>query len=423
MGFRGLRPQDTQQPSDPDFVPTAAMQPAEQKQVPMMVPITSPYQRAAFQQAATTMSVGGIPETSLQRVVYDPRAQKQMEQAKALEAGAVAAQARASEQESAIRAAGYEKIGQEVEQRMGEYQKAVDEFKKAKVVDPRSEWGTEQKIGAAISMALGAFAATYSGGRNYAADIIESSIKRDLDMQEARINKLGIDAKQADGALAQAYRKFGDLAQARSAVEMAAIAKVGDDIMARAQKSDNEKVKANAQTALAALKQKEANIASEQQKMIVSTTGKAPTVGAGQELMTEYGRAPSTQAANVIREKSMGIKESQMSLTDAKNYMQKYGSFEIMPGASKGEYEGVLVGVKSTYQKLMNLGVLNPSEDAKMDQLIRNKLSKAEALAFVGGLEKKLVNQEEALVQAYIPGAKTQRGAMEQKKQVYGFQQ
>jgi L-lactate utilization protein LutC len=208
---------------------------------------------------------------------------------------------------------------------------------------------------------------------------------------------------------------------------MAAIGKVSDDIKKKALASDNTKVKNQADLALAALEQKKAAIMAQATDTVVTTTGR-PMVASreemrkDQELMTPYGRAPSVQAANVVREQAQQIDEARTGLSAASEYITKHGSFALLPGAQKGEYQAALVPVKRAYQVLLNLGVLNPSEDEKMDKLIKNKLSPDEAVSFINGLNKMVETKESALAKSYIVGGAERSSAAARAKTQLGFQ-
>jgi hypothetical protein len=101
--------------------------------------------------------------------------------------------------------------------------RAAGDEAKAMRVDPNKFYhdrGTLGTILAALSVGAGAYAATMGGGRNYALDIIENAITRDIDAQ-----KSAIEGKRADVAekrnLFQAMRqRFGDERQAEEAAKI-----------------------------------------------------------------------------------------------------------------------------------------------------------------------------------------------------------
>lgn len=403
---------------DPSFKPMSSRQPsAPQAPQPPMPQGAMP---VAYQQAMDVSGGGNLPvmpETTIQQTEYNPRLMQQQKEQIALEQDAARRQAEAQQAQAAIQSQGYAKLANDVEARMKDFQSAADEFKNAKIVDPRNEWGAAQKIGAALAMGLGAYAAAFSGGKNYAADIIESTIKRDLDMQEARINKLGVNAKNAEGALAQAYRKFGDMAQARSAVEMAAIAQLGEQARKQALASDSDNVKANADKLIAALEAKKFGVAAEAQKRVVSTTGKPVQRGVqGNEFQTPYGIAPSKDAANTVRQQAQEIDEARIGLASFKDVIDKYGSWNLVPGEKKGEYQGALLPVINAYRVSLNMGVLNPSEREKIESELKNKLSTKEAGAFISRMETMVNNREKALQRAYIVGGNGKKDDVAQQK-------
>lgn len=96
---------------------------------------------------------------------------------------------------------------QEMEQKRDDMYKEYDER------DIKSYWDTKsggQKLLAAISIAAGSLGAGLSGGNNDALRIIENDIKRHMELEEARLNKLKDKADRMNTAIGIARQKFGD---------------------------------------------------------------------------------------------------------------------------------------------------------------------------------------------------------------------
>jgi hypothetical protein len=88
---------------------------------------------------------------------------------------------------------------------------AKEKLRKAREVDPERVLGSAGKrIGAALAAALGAFGAAFTGGKNYAMDVINGAIQNDINAQrDALKSKKGaVAAKRSE--LARYQQMFGD---------------------------------------------------------------------------------------------------------------------------------------------------------------------------------------------------------------------
>lgn len=133
---------------------------------------------------------------------------KAMDQQAAAQASTDAMIAEKQREETARLLAKQEAARQEVERREATARQAEEEYKQAKV-DPNAffEGSTGKQIAAALLAGAGAFAATVTGGRNYAGEIIDKAIERDIEAQKIAMAKKGETAKDA--------RKVWEVAQAR----------------------------------------------------------------------------------------------------------------------------------------------------------------------------------------------------------------
>ena len=248
--------------SEVPFVPTPTAQfyPAEQQQ---QVPQGNPY---------------SVSSTT-QQTITDPAIKEGIVKLQRDQAAAVAQQAQAEVQTNDMRMMAYGEVAKEVQEKKSNYEAAVNELKGKKIVDPHEKWGTGKKIGAAIAMGLGAYAASYTGSKNYAADIIDNAINRDIALQEQEIKKLGANVDESKNALAFAYRKFGDLDQAKSAIQMAALINAKEDIINTAKNVDNAQAEARKKSLLTAMDAKILELQSQtQDKQIISTTISKPAM-------------------------------------------------------------------------------------------------------------------------------------------------
>jgi hypothetical protein len=104
------------------------------------------------------------------------------------------------------------------DQQIGVRQQALKDYTGSKVDPDRIFHGPNggaQRVVSAIASAIGAWAATKSGAPNFAQQIIDNSINRDIAAQEAEIR---IKKDAADNALSDLMRRGMDLGQAKSAL-------------------------------------------------------------------------------------------------------------------------------------------------------------------------------------------------------------
>ena len=279
-------------------------------------------------------------QTQTTERVADPKLLAELNAANALQQKAIAQQADAEADVNAMRAEAYQQQAKLVEKRQAELDGIISQYKEAKVTDPTDKWGTAGKIGAAIAMGLGAYAAAYTGSRNYAAEIIQDTIKRDMDLQEAKINKLGLDAKNAQGSLADATRRLGDIGSARTALEIAALTKANADIMKTAQATDNKKVQANAQTLIAANNQ-----AIAEKKMILNQKNITTSISSarpGAAASAAQGQAqakPMTEAQSKAYAYVQSMKQAETDISELQEYGAEISSglATMLPKAAQSE--------------------------------------------------------------------------------------
>jgi hypothetical protein len=211
-----------------------------------------------------------VPEQTVQMRVQTPEQKKLEARAAATADLARLDEMRAQASESTLRESAYSKASEYFEQAKQEHEQAQKELANQKLIDPMDKWGTAGKIGAAIAMGMGAYAAAFTGGRNYAIEIIDSSIKRDLQLQESEINRLGKNVDEKKNALAFAYKRFGDIEQAKDAVYAASLAGITNQVKDQIAAAKSDKAKANGSAMMSALATKQAAAAERTNEMLVT---------------------------------------------------------------------------------------------------------------------------------------------------------
>ena len=94
------------------------------------------------------------------------------------------------------------------------------EEQKTKKVDPNRLFGGDRillGIGAAIARAFGAYAAVLGGTQNFAGQVIDNAIDRDIRAQESELDELG---RRSNNALARLERHYGNRQEAKAALEI-----------------------------------------------------------------------------------------------------------------------------------------------------------------------------------------------------------
>ncbi len=132
-GMSRMRPQQAE--FDPSMLPpaqaTRVVDDSSFQPTPGMLP------QQMYQQAAAPQQAPMAYETQMQQKIADPRIKSSLAKADALNADVARREAEIQQTESTVRAAGYENISREVEDKMAVFNSAVEEFKTAKLVDPR----------------------------------------------------------------------------------------------------------------------------------------------------------------------------------------------------------------------------------------------------------------------------------------------
>lgn len=113
-----------------------------------------------------------------------------------------------------------------------DFDNAVNSFANAKM-DPDKFWndrGTAGRIMGAIAMAMGAAGSSLTGGPNYAMQIIDNAIQRDLMAQKANIDKKGQMIQVAGSRMAMTKQFFKDQETTELAYQAASYQRVQQDL-------------------------------------------------------------------------------------------------------------------------------------------------------------------------------------------------
>lgn len=116
----------------------------------------------------------------------------------------------------------------EIEKQKADFDKAIRDFsgmienyKSQAAIDPYRLWRDKtesDKSSLALMIGLGAIGAGLTGGPNYALNIVEKAIDRDIDAQKAALDKGFNSVKFQESLLGQIYNRFNNLSLAESMV-------------------------------------------------------------------------------------------------------------------------------------------------------------------------------------------------------------
>jgi hypothetical protein len=361
--------------------PQTTTQPTQQQAAPMA-------SATQFKDSYTATDPLKEAQARLSQVALEGEVQKGAElgAAKAAEERVIRQQRQQDMQAMAAKDANDQMVQENrLEQMQIDERKALDDLSNTKK-DPERYWkekGTGARIAAGIAVAFGAFAASMTGMRNGALDIINSAIDRDLDAQESEI-KIKRDKVDAQGNMIARFERQG--ASRQNARLMARQAYLEDTAMKIADKAANSPadVKQQADTQIAAIRaeaDKAAAKRAEHNREFIKT--QAPTtVGGNAQLpageAAKLGEA--TSAAEAVRDLNAKWKDN------ASGFFNWVAS--KLPGTNASRYEnranvaaqivgGYLEGGKLMEQDLIrykemlpHAGETKETAKQKMDALV-----------------------------------------------------
>jgi hypothetical protein len=285
-------------------------------------------------------------------------------------------------------------------------------------VDPNKYWAeksTGAKIGVAIAMAMGAVGQALSrGNKNYALDVIDNAIDRDIAAQKANIAAKG-DAVRAEENSLQAFRvRLGDERLAELAAKDVALHRVENSFIERMGSTKSEAAIAAGQKAISDIRQKRAEIMVQANAInSTDTTGGTRTMvetkspdGSARNvspLWTAYGEAPDAEAAKIIRAADAQYRSGYAEL---KNYEEKIKSLGTLSPykwgtKEKGNWEAATESVKNTLREVKNMGVLQPGESKELENKLGGIKTPAQLSAYADGLKSWLDRSIKSKLNAY----------------------
>lgn len=233
---------------------------------------------------------------------------------------------------------------------------AVQKEREAIANQNPAEYGsTWQKIGAAISMGLGAYAAAINRTPNYAAQVIDDAIKSNIAQQKIQLEKVGAKEGQLNNNLAFFRSRISDERAADAAAQASDLNKAKLQIEAFSENLRGDEAKANAKIMIQELEAKRqaaqmealqrfAQIAKDQSE-VLKNTAEAGSYSAGQP-----------GAVGIIKSlpkdlQAEGYKELKASEDFEKTKQDVIGAYkEAMKIGPSGAFPSWLGGNKETYK-------------------------------------------------------------------------
>lgn len=189
-------------------------------------------QQEQFTTSKQTTTVKGIGEES--KEVQDAKAEANQKAQDAILSAQIAGETRAAE-ETAFAKRQKELLEQQIKDDAALKQKQDDEYlsatgKRDEAVKSASEAkvdpgrffknkGTWAQLGAALAIGLGAYASSITKGPNYALDIINNAIDKDIESQKIDIQQQWKGVDQKTNALSELTKQFGDQRLAASVLK------------------------------------------------------------------------------------------------------------------------------------------------------------------------------------------------------------
>lgn len=316
-------------------------------------------------------------------------------------AGSAAEAARVAEENAAIER---QRRAQAVEDTEKRFAAARDELDNTKI-DVGAAYGSAgQRILSAVAIAMGAFGASISGGPNYALQIVNDRINRELDAQRSELEKKKGKVSELGRIFERNQNLLGDATQAANLTRAQTFRALADDVEARA------KGRALAPQQAAALEQlrsqERANFAKLQEGIAMKSAEKA-MVGAGErQAQRQAAAAAQGQIAKDRRELEMfttkeAVKayyagkspEAQSKLTEQTTALANKMLDKDYPAATGNYYDiASQVGIDPVTGKpsgkdpaglgLVNLGVL--TTEGRVNRQAINALAERMAKSFGG---------------------------------------
>ena len=209
-------------------------------------------------------------------------------------AGQEATLARQREEEAATER---EQRRQAAEETTAKLEAAQTELDGTKIDIDKAYGGAAGRIFAGLAVALGSFGASMSGGPNYALQIVDQRINRELDAQRTELDKKKGKVSELGRLLQQNENLLGDATTARKLARAQTYTALAADIEAR---SKGAALGPQQQQALATLRANAANEMAGLQESVTTAAAQKALVGA-QERQAQRQAAAAAAAANRAR--------------------------------------------------------------------------------------------------------------------------
>jgi hypothetical protein len=180
-------------------------------------------------QGALTRTLEAQPE-AVKTLEAAQEAERAAQEERATLVAEQAAEARLAESEAAAERDARRKAVQETTEKLDAATKALDDSK----LDVEAAYGgAAGRIFAGLAVALGSFGASMTGGPNYAMQLVNQRIDRELDAQRTEIEKKKGKVNQLGQLLQRNETLLGDATQARNLARAQTFKALADDVEAR----------------------------------------------------------------------------------------------------------------------------------------------------------------------------------------------
>lgn len=204
---------------------------------------------------------------------------------------------RQAEEDAAIQR---EQRRQAFEDVSAKYQGAQDELENTKIDVNAAYGGAGQRILSAIAVAMGAFGASITGGPNYALQIVNDRINRELDAQRSELDKKKGKVSELGRLMQRNETLLGDATAARDLARAQTYKALADDVEARAK---GRELTAQQAQVLAQLRTQESEARAKLEMQLAESTAGKLLVGAGERQAQRAAAAGEARRKQAIEEK------------------------------------------------------------------------------------------------------------------------
>lgn len=204
------------------------------------------------------------------------------------------------------------------------------------------EGSTGKQILSGIALAMGALSQAYTGAQtNPAYDVMQKAIDREIQLQKASVDKIGVDIADENNYYAQAMKMYGNEADALTAARASRLEDIKMQMTRYASAltskerqvaAMNEIQKVEAMQAAEIAKLQQSSAAKVQTQTVIDVPSTAPSARDSKEqreiekdererLVPGYGLALSKEDATGLRQRSSDVEQVAASLDQLKKYV------------------------------------------------------------------------------------------------------